>query len=68
MDREQYKKESKILREFKDNYAKEMEIPGVSNWYEYKVWCDSNGFDESEVGYDDLMIEYVLYRLNVFKI
>jgi len=63
MTKEEFKSERKILRKFKDDYVVKMEIPNVNDWYEYICWCKSNGFDESEIGYDDLMIEYVQYRL-----
>jgi hypothetical protein len=61
---ENNKIEKKILREFKNNWAKNKEIPNVYDWIDYINWCKSNGFDESEIGYDDLMIDYSFYRMN----
>lgn len=64
MTREEKKSEEKQFNLFKDNYAISKEIPDVNCWYDYIGWCDSNGFSESEVGIDDLVIEYVEFRLN----
>ena len=57
-------KENRIsLKDFKDKYALNMSIDGVYDWYSYIIWCKSNGFDESEIGYDDLIMDYALFRL-----
>lgn len=63
MNQEELKLERKILRKFKDDYAKKMEIPNVNSWYDYIQWCKSNGFNEDEIGYDALIIEYHLFRI-----
>jgi hypothetical protein len=49
------REEVKELRKFKDEWAQEK---GYENWYDYKDHCDSNGYDESEIGYDELMFAY----------
>lgn len=51
MNREQRKE----IRDFKDKWAREK---GYENWYDYKDHCDSHGFDEDEIGYDELMFAY----------
>lgn len=51
MNREQRKE----ISDFKDKWAQKK---GYENWYDYKDWCDSNGFDEDEIRYDELMFEY----------
>lgn len=63
MNAEDLKLEKRILKKFKDDYAIKMEIPGVKSWYDYIQWCESNGFDEREVGYDALIIDYHLFRI-----
>ena len=63
MNNEELKSERRILRKFKDDYAIKMEISNVNDWYSYIRWCKSNGFDESEIGYDDLIIDYHQFRL-----
>jgi hypothetical protein len=40
------------IRELKDAYAQNK---GYENWYDYYDHCKSNGFDESEIGYDGLI-------------
>ena len=45
----------KELRAFKDQWAQDK---GYENWYDYKDHCDSHGFSEDEIGYDQLMLEY----------
>jgi LPS sulfotransferase NodH len=44
----------KEIREFKDKWAQDK---GYENWYDYKDYCESNGYDESEIGYDRLMVD-----------
>lgn len=63
MNNEELKSERRILRKFKDDYAIKMEIPNINDWYSYIQWCQSNGFSESEIGYDDLIIDYHQFRL-----
>lgn len=67
MNKDELKSERKILRKFKDDYAVKMEITDVNDWYSYVQWCKSNGFDESEIGYDDLIIDYYQFRLENSK-
>jgi len=57
MDRD----ESKQIRQFKDEWAKNK---GYENWYDYIDYCNSNGFDESEIGYDELMFAYSQHILS----
>ncbi len=40
------------IKELKNKYAQEN---GYENWYDYLNHCKSHGFDESEIGYDDLI-------------
>lgn len=54
MNREQLKE----LRKFKDEWAQEK---GYENWLDYKDHCDSHGYDETEIGYDELMFAYGQY-------
>lgn len=49
------KSELKELRDFKDKWAYEK---GYEDWYDYMDYCNSNGFDWSEIGFDDLMFKY----------
>ena len=56
MNREQRKE----IRDFKDKWAQKN---GYENWYDYKDWCDSNGLNEIEIGYNELMFEYGQYLL-----
>jgi hypothetical protein len=49
------REELKELKKFKDEWAQEK---GYENWYDYKDHCDSHGYDESEIGYDELMFAY----------
>jgi hypothetical protein len=51
MDRTDYKE----LRKFKDTWA---QAKGYEDWYDYRDHCESHGFSEDEVGYDQLMLEY----------
>jgi hypothetical protein len=44
----------KDIREFKDKWAQDK---GYENWYDYKDHCDSHGYSESEIGYDQLMVD-----------
>jgi len=48
------------LREFKNKKAEEY---GYEDWYDYLNYCKSNGFDESEIGYDDITIEFTKYHI-----
>tara|TARA_B110000259_G_scaffold150334_1_gene169743 strand:+ start:328 stop:597 length:270 start_codon:yes stop_codon:yes gene_type:complete len=57
------KKERRLLRNFKNQYAKNQDINDVEDWSDYLRWCDSQGFDADEIGYDDLIIQYVQFRL-----
>jgi len=54
--------EIKLFRAFKNKWAKEKDIDDVNNWYEYLSWCKSNGFDESEIGYDNLVVDYIEFK------
>jgi hypothetical protein len=46
------------IKELKNKYAiKE----GYENWYDYLDYCKSNGFNESEIGYDGLIEFCVKY-------
>jgi hypothetical protein len=47
--------ESQELRKFKDRWAQEK---GYEDWYDYKDHCESHGFSDDEIGYDQLMFEY----------
>ena len=43
------------LRKFKDTWAQDK---GYEDWYDYRDHCESHGFSEDEVGYDQLMFDY----------
>jgi len=49
------KDQAKELRAFKDEYAQRK---GFEDWNDFLSYCDYNAFNESEVGYDELMFEY----------
>ena len=63
MSTEKQKNENRMLRNYKDNWAIDRGIPGVDDWSSYISWCKSNAFDEGEIGYDDLILDYVQFRL-----
>lgn len=63
MANDKIKNENRMLRNYKDNWAIDKGIPGVDDWCSYISWCKSNGFDESEIGYNDLILDYVQFRL-----
>ena len=48
------------IKQLKDKYAVEK---GYENWYDYLDYCNSNGFDESEIGYNDLIIFCTKYHV-----
>ena len=48
------------IKQLKDKYVVEK---GYENWYDYLDYCNSNGFDESEIGYNDLIIFCTKYHV-----
>lgn len=40
------------IKELKNKFAKEL---GYENWLDYLNYCNSNGFNEIEIGYDKLI-------------
>lgn len=54
----------KELRAFKDQWAQKR---GYEGWHDYKDHCESHGFSEDEVGYDQLMLDYGKMIENKYK-
>lgn len=40
------------IQDLKNQFAQKT---GYEDWYDYLSYCKSNGFDESEIGYNDLI-------------
>ncbi|CAG7581663.1 MAG: hypothetical protein SLAVMIC_00954 [uncultured marine phage] len=54
------RKERMELKEFKDKYIQN--FGEFEDWSEYMRYCDDQGFSESEVGYDELIIAFGKYK------
>jgi len=48
------------IRDFKNISARNN---GYEDWNDYYDWCKSNGYDESEIGYDDIAIHFAKWHV-----
>lgn len=51
------------LNWFKDRWVRNQH-PELENWGEYLSYCRGNGFDETEIGYDRLMVDFANFRID----
>lgn len=50
------------IHQFKDHIATKFQF---ENWNAYLDFCKSQGMDESEIGYDDVMIDFAKYHVEL---